>query len=78
MSKGTQFDIAIHNLAKDISNDKLTTDQLAHTAKAIEMAYGVPASEVAHLASSQALTWEWDRLRQEHRNVVPMQARRWH
>lgn len=55
------FDTAIHNLAKDILSEKLTIDQLSHTAECIGLAYGPKAEDVASLASSVALTWAWDK-----------------
>lgn len=55
------FDTAIHNLAKDIDNGSLTTDQLAHTAYCISLAYGPKVQDIVDVATSLALTWAWDK-----------------
>ena len=64
------FDTAIHNLAQDISNKTLTTDQLAHTCQAISDAYGPKPSDIADLASSLAMTWAWDKLPDKQHTIT--------
>lgn len=59
MKTCTGFDTAIANLAKDVSNTNVTTDQVIHTAECIAMAYGPQAEVVLREAIVEAKLRRW-------------------